>query len=69
MLTFNKCSALTIALFTLFFAQSAAAHFGMVIPSDSMVMQNDARTIQVTYSFSHPMEMVGMKLVRQKRPK
>ena len=36
----------------------------MVIPSDSMVMQEDSRTIQVTLSFSHPMEMVGMELVK-----
>ena len=40
----------------------AMAHFGMVIPSDSMVMQEDNRTVTVTLSFSHPMEMVGMPL-------
>lgn len=40
----------------------AMAHFGMVIPSDSMVMQKDNRTVSVTLSFSHPMEMVGMPL-------
>lgn len=40
----------------------AAAHFGMVIPSDSMVMQEDSRTVRVTLSFSHPMEMAGMGL-------
>jgi len=45
---------------------SAAAHFGMVIPSDTMVMQADERTIDLTLSFSHPMEMVGMELVKPK---
>jgi len=38
------------------------AHFGMVIPSDTMVMQDDKRTIDISLSFSHPMEMVGMDL-------
>ena len=47
-------------------ASVCAAHFGMVIPSDSMVMQGDARTIQVVMSFSHPHEMVGMDLVKPK---
>jgi cobalt/nickel transport protein len=45
---------------------TAGAHFGMVIPSDNMVMQADARTIEVTLSFSHPMEMVGMDLAQPK---
>jgi cobalt/nickel transport protein len=44
----------------------AGAHFGMVIPSDNMVMQADARTVDITLSFSHPMEMVGMDLVKPK---
>ena len=47
-------------------AGTAGAHFGMVIPSDNMVMQDDARSVDVTLSFSHPMEMVGMDLVKPK---
>ncbi len=66
MLKNKKCFALAVVLFALFCATPAVAHFGMVMPSDSMVMQNDARTIQVVFSFSHPMEMVGMPLVRPK---
>jgi nickel transport protein len=46
---------------------SAFAHFGMVIPSDNMVMQGDKRVVNLKLSFSHPMEMVGMKLVPPKR--
>jgi cobalt/nickel transport protein len=42
------------------------AHFGMVIPSDTMVMQDDSRTISVTLSFSHPFEMVGMEMAQPK---
>ncbi|MGD8702660.1 MAG: DUF4198 domain-containing protein [Desulfosarcina sp.] len=44
----------------------AWAHFGMVIPSDTMVMQDDTRTVTVTLSFSHPMEMIGMALAKPK---
>jgi cobalt/nickel transport protein len=55
-------SGLTILVWMAFSAAPATAHFGMVIPSDTMVMQDDSRTIHVTLSFSHPMERVGMEL-------
>jgi cobalt/nickel transport protein len=48
-------------------AGSASAHFGMVIPSDSMVMQGDNRNITIHFSFSHPFESVGMPLVKPHR--
>jgi nickel transport protein len=44
--------------------QSAFAHFGMVIPSDSMVMQKENKTIQLVFAFAHPFERVGMELVK-----
>jgi nickel transport protein len=47
-----------------FFGGTAFAHFGMLIPSDSMVMQGDNRTVSVILSFSHPFEVVGMELVK-----
>ncbi len=53
---------LVLAAMILWGAQTAEAHFGMVIPSDPMVMQTDSRTVQVTFSFSHPMEVIGMNL-------
>jgi cobalt/nickel transport protein len=43
---------------------AGAAHFGMVIPSDSMVMQGERKTVTVTLSFSHPMEGTGMELAK-----
>jgi len=55
-----------ILFLTLVTAGSAWSHFGMLIPSDSMVMQNDNRTVTLTLSFSHPFEMVGMDLVKPK---
>lgn len=57
--------ASVLAIFTLS-GQTAFAHFGMLIPSDNMVMQNDDRTVTLHLSFSHPMEMVGMELVKPK---
>jgi len=45
---------------------TALAHFGMVIPSDSMVMQKDTRTVNLKISFSHPFERIGMELVKPK---
>jgi nickel transport protein len=55
-----------IALMCLAGPNSAMAHFGMVIPSDEMVMQKDNRTITLNLSFSHPMELAGMDLVKPK---
>ncbi len=40
----------------------AMAHFGMLIPSDSMVMQGENRDISLTLSFSHPFEGLGMDM-------
>lgn len=45
----------------------AAAHFGMVIPSDNMVMADDDRTIQLELSFSHPFEIIGMDLEKPEK--
>jgi cobalt/nickel transport protein len=52
--------------FLLAVATPAGAHFGMLIPSDTMVMQEDNRTITVTLSFSHPFEMEGMDMAKPK---
>jgi len=53
-------------VFLLIAAEPARSHFGMLIPSDSMVMQEDSRTITLTLSFSHPFEMVGMQMLKPK---
>jgi nickel transport protein len=46
------------------FVHRAFAHFGMVIPSETMVMQSDNRVVRVVASFSHPFEGNGMELTR-----
>lgn len=43
---------------------TAMAHFGMLIPSDTMIMQGESKTISLVLSFSHPFEGVGMELVK-----
>ena len=49
-------------LFLILTSSPAAAHFGILIPSDNMVMAEDSRTITLDLSFSHPFERVGMEL-------
>lgn len=58
--------ALSFLFILLSLLQPALAHFGMIIPSDSMVMQSDNRDIQLQLSFSHPFENIGMELVQPK---
>lgn len=51
------------SLLVLMSAVAASAHFGMVIP-DTDVLTQDKRTVNLTLSFSHPFEMVGMEMER-----
>jgi cobalt/nickel transport protein len=63
----KKCSVVFIvAGVILITGLPAWSHFGMLIPSDTMVMQEDSRTITLTLSFSHPFDMMGMELVKPK---
>jgi len=56
-----------LTVFFLVPAGPATAHFGMMIPSDNMVIQGDDRTVSLTLSFSHPFEGIGMDLARPRR--
>ena len=42
----------------------ARAHFGMIIPSDEMVMKGDSRDVALQLMFWHPFEGMGMDLVK-----
>ena len=44
----------------------AWAHYGMVIASDTMVMQGENRVVGLKLSFSHPFEGLGMELLKPK---
>lgn len=45
-------------------AGPAVAHYGMIIPDDAMVSQEDGRSVELALSFSHPFELDGMMLDR-----
>lgn len=42
---------------------TALGHYGMIIPSDPMLSQEEGRSISMEVSFSHPFELRGMELV------
>jgi cobalt/nickel transport protein len=52
------------ALCPLLYASMVSAHYGMIIPSDQMVMQGDDRTITLDLRFWHPMEGIPMPLAK-----
>lgn len=58
---------LAAPLLALLFAGTATAHFGMVVPSDSMVMMRDNRTVHLQVSFSHPFELIGMDMEKPQK--
>lgn len=60
----KKLVGYVLAILT--FSLPANAHFGMIIPSDSMVMQGENKTVNLKVSFSHPFEMVGMDMAKPK---
>lgn len=43
-------------------AMPALSHYGMIIPNDPMIAQEDGRSVALTMSFSHPFERDGMAL-------
>jgi cobalt/nickel transport protein len=64
----RKVFFLAVTVFVLgFFANVTFAHFGMVIPSDTMVMQGESKIVRVVASFSHPFEGNGMVLEKPER--
>lgn len=48
----------------LIFPMPIQAHFGMLIPSDTMIMQGDNRTVSLRVSFSHPFDGIGMEMAK-----
>jgi len=54
-----------LALGLLFMAVApASAHFGMIIPSDEMVMKGESSEVALQLMFWHPFEGTGMDLVK-----
>ena len=57
-------SCLAALVLILCFSGTALAHFGMVIPSRSVVEDQKEAAVGLELSFSHPMEMNGMPLTK-----
>lgn len=57
---------LVLTLSFLILKSPCPAHFGMIIPSDSMVIQGEERALTITLSFSHPFEGRGMAIAKPK---
>ena len=59
----EKGAILIFSLFILLLVPGAArGHFGMMIPSDSMILQGEDRTVTLELSFSHPFDGQGMEM-------
>lgn len=48
-------------------AGRASAHFGMIIPSDDIITQEDSKTITLDIKFCHPMEGHYMEMKKPKK--
>ena len=59
-------SCLAAVIVVLGLSGSAAAHFGMLIPSTAVVEDKKDATLRLELSFSHPMDMAGMPLTKPK---
>jgi len=53
-----------IGLFLFLSNSQVLAQFALIIPSDSMIMQDEDREVKVTLSYSHPFEGKGMDMAR-----
>ncbi len=58
---------LMMAVAVILVSNPAAAHFGAVIPSDDIVTEDDAKTLNIEIKFLHPLEGDFMEMVRPKQ--
>jgi cobalt/nickel transport protein len=54
-------------MFVLVLAGVSQAHFGMILPDKSMVMQGDNTNLELTLAFCHPFEQNGMNMAKPKK--
>lgn len=62
-------SILSVVIFTVImvFTGPALAHFGTITPSDDIVAQDDAKTLNLQVKFIHPMERHYMEMAKPKQ--
>jgi cobalt/nickel transport protein len=64
----KRCFVLSFSLLlVLGLAGVCQAHFGMIMPNKSMVMQGDNPALELTLAFCHPFEQNGMNLAKPKK--
>lgn len=59
----HRGSAIVAWLLAALMESTELAHYGMIIPNDPMISQQDGRSVQFEVPFSHPFERGGMILV------
>jgi cobalt/nickel transport protein len=63
----QRCFIVFLGLiFVLGLANVSQAHFGLLLPDKSMVMQGDDANLGILLAFCHPMEQSGMPLAKPK---
>jgi len=61
----RRVGSIVMAVWLVFFTwTTSGAHFGMIIPSDEMVMKGDSANIGLQLMFWHPFEGIGMELIK-----
>jgi cobalt/nickel transport protein len=64
----KRCFASGFALLLVFgLAGVCQAHFGIILPDNSMVMQGDNPNLGLTLAFCHPFEQNGMDMAKPKQ--
>jgi len=63
----KQCFAVSLwVMLVLGMADPSLAHFGLILPEKSMVMQGDNPNLDVTLAFCHPFEQQGMAMAKPK---
>jgi cobalt/nickel transport protein len=66
MKTIRRLTLVTLTLFLLLYAIPSFAHFGMIIPSKSTVMETADNNVTLEVKFWHPFENAGLNLTLPK---
>ena len=67
MRTGKRMLSAVAATFMILTAGPALAHFGTIIPSDDIVTQDDAKTVNIEVKFIHPLEQHFMEMAKPKQ--
>ena len=64
----RRLATLVLCLIFMFdLAGVCQAHFGMILPDKSMVMQGDNANLELTLTFCHPFEQNGMDMAKPRK--